>query len=195
MRVPAALLALSAAVACGRDPDRVAAAIRRDLARDLGVAIARVTCRGPQCEAVTAAGLRIPVTVTSRRPLAWETVDLIDPAPIAAEVRAALVSVGAAQAIDCGALRLASAGGDRVECALAGGGVALVEVAADGTLDVELALTAAIAATRRAPPDDAALERQSRALDTDEAEGEEPDGDGADTIDAGVDAVTPTSGG
>ncbi len=194
MRVLAATLALIAMAACGRGEDRVATAIRRDLARELGEPIREVRCRGAACEAETAAGLRIAVTLTGRAPVAWETVDLLDPRPIAAEVHAALASVGAEQGVDCGPLRLAGAAGDHLECALAGGGAAFVEVATDGAIDVELAMTAAIADARRAPADPADLERQSRALDTDEAEGEEPDGDDAPP-DAGVDAPAPTTGG
>lgn len=194
MRVPAAALALIATAACGRSEDRVAASIGRDLARALGEPIRRVRCHAAACEAETAAGLRIAVTLTGRSPVAWETVDLLDPRPVAAEVHAALASVGAEQAVDCGPLRLAGAGGDRIECALGGGGAAFVEVGADGAIDVELAMTAAIADARRAPVDPADLERQSRALDSDEAEGAEPDGDD-DQTDAGVDAPTPTTGG
>lgn len=192
MRAPAATLALIVAAACGRSEDRVAAAIRRDLGRDLGVPVREVRCHGARCEAVTADGLRIAVALTDA---GWETVDLLDPRPIAAEVHAALASVGADQAVDCGPPRLATPGGDRVTCALGGGGAAFVDVAADGGLEVELALTAAIAEVRQAPGDPAALERQSRALDTDEAEGAEPDDDGDGIADAGVDAVLPTSGG
>lgn len=195
MRAPTATIALVAALACGRGEDRVAAAIRRDLARELGEPIRTVRCQATACEAVTAAGLRIAIARTGRAPVTWTTVDLLDPRPIAAEVHAALASVGSDQAVDCGPLRLASADGDHLACALGGGGAAFVDVAADGAVAVELAMTAAIAEARRAAVDPAELERQSRALDTDEAEGAEPDGEADAAVDAGVDTGPPTTGG
>lgn len=197
MRARSGLAAMLVAAACGHG-DRTADQIRAALARELGEPVRTVRCHRDRCEAVTAAGLTVPITLTAGAPRTWTTAPLIDPRPVAAEVQAALASVGAAQAVDCGGLRLADEGAARIECALGGGGAAFATVGVDGAVDVELALTAAVAAARRDPVDPATLEQASRALDTDEAEGSEDEADDADAgvgDDGGVDAILPGPGG
>ncbi|MBK9030948.1 MAG: hypothetical protein IPL61_06340 [Myxococcales bacterium] len=196
------LATLAVTVACGGGGaagDPVAEAIRRDLERSLGQPLASVRCHAGACVATTAAGLAVPVAVTGTAPVTWTTAELLDPAPIAAEVHAALRTLDADGSVDCGPLRLAADVGPVVECALADGGVAFVRIEADGTLDVELALTATIAAERRAGAADDELERTSRALDSDEAEGDDDDTDAGPAddggLDAGLDAAGPGPGG
>ena len=115
------IAAVVVAAACGRAPDPLAESIRRELTSTLGQPIRSVRCQPGACVATTATGLAIPITVTGTAPATWTTAQLIDPAPIAAEVHAALTSIGADQGVDCGALRLADDAGPRVECGLAGG--------------------------------------------------------------------------
>lgn len=181
---PASAAIALAALACGSDraPDPRARAMATAITAELGVAVA-VRCEATACAATTAAGLVIPIELAADG--GWHTAELFDPRALTPAVAAALVDVGADQAVDCGPLRLAADGPAR--CDLAGGGVALVTVGADGELDVELALTPAIAAVRLAAPDEAALSAASTALDRPDEPGPDDDDDGeAETLDAGL---------
>ena len=171
-----AALAIGALGGCAEGRSRTDAIADR-LTAELGVATA-VTCRAATCTATTAGGLVIPVAVAADG--SWQTAPLVEPAPLEAAIAAALAELGAAQPVDCGRRRVDD--GRPIACALGGGGLALVALGPDGELDLELAVTPAIAAARRAPVDDAALTAASRALDRDD--GDERDDDGASDDDA-----------
>ena len=112
------------------------------------------------------------------REVTWETEEVVLTAPLAAHVAGQLAELGLAAQVDCGApLQVAPVDG-RLTCRIDGGGAAWVRLGADGTIDVEVALTPAVVAERTALPDEDALERRSRALDSDEAEGADKDGAG-----------------
>ena len=179
--------ALAIGAACGSARDRTATAIADQLSRELGVPTV-VSCDRDRCVATTAIGLRIPITLTGDAAGTWHTAPLFEPAPIAAEVHARLQALGVDQPVDCGPLRLADDA--PIRCQLGAGGLALATIADDGTVEIELALTAAIANARTVDYDPTDLEARSLALDTDEAEGADPADD--DERDDGADAgVTP----
>jgi len=174
-RLAGALLALAA---CGGGGDPVARAIGAAVERELGVRPRAVRCARQACTITLPDGAAVEVGIErGDRTVTWRSAELIDPRPIVARVTGELDALGAAQAVDCGALRVAPDGPAVVECRLGGGGTAWATVDAGGAIDVEIAMTAAIAAERRAGPGDDALEALSRALDTDDAEGVESDDD------------------
>ncbi|MEZ4404837.1 MAG: hypothetical protein R3B06_32915 [Kofleriaceae bacterium] len=184
--------AIAACGGGGRDP--LPGSIRQTLGQELGVAITSVHCGGAACTATTADGLAIPITVTPGEPPTWAAAEVIDPRVLAAEAVEVAATVGLTGPADCGPLRLAAQVDAPIECALPGGAAAFVTVAADGGLAVELAITAEIAAARRGPIDQAALDRASLALDTPDDQAD----DGDDDLDAGVvhgDAGRPGPGG
>lgn len=166
-----AALAIGALGGCAEGRSRTDAIALR-LTAELGVATA-VTCRGATCTATTAGGLVIPLAIAADG--SWQTAPLVEPAALEAAIAAALADLGAAQPVDCGRRRVDD--GRPIACALGGGGVALVTLGPDGELDLELAVTSAIAAARTAPADDAALTAASRALDS--VDGDDLDDDGA----------------
>lgn len=193
-----ALPALVAAACGGGDRDELPGTIGAALARELGEPITTVRCSDRVCVATTARGVPIGIVVSATRPATWTTEELIDPRPIRGEVEAALATIGITTTVDCGPARPAAAVGARLTCALGTGGAALVAIADDGALDVELAVTAAIAAARQEGPDDDTLEQASLALDTDDAEGtdeEPPELDAGVAMDGGVDAGVRGAGG
>ena len=182
-------VALVIAAGCGSSGDPVARSIAATFERELGVAPRTVRCQRAACTIVLADGAAVAVTV--RADGGWDTEEILDPRPIAAAIEAALADLGAPQRADCGRLRVAPAPPVTVTCRLDGGGVAWASLGPDDAIDLELAVTAAIAEARGTGPGDAALEARSRALDTDEAEGPigEPASD--DEPDAGLDPPAP----
>lgn len=172
--MPAALVALAAGGAgCGGDRgDPVARAIADTFARELGQR-PRVTCRATTCTATLPDGAAIPIT---RDGATWESPELLDGRAVAARVVDELAALGLTDTADCGPVLVAPPVPTALTCTLGGGGTAWVTVDAVGDLALDVALTAAEAAARTEGADDAALERASRALDTEEAEGNPEDG-------------------
>ena len=171
MIVRAAWLAL-ALVACGdpgapvtTGPSALEQAIARDLsARLAGAVTARCTTFASIpliCRARLPDGGELRIRIAgSRGAWAWRVEDRIDTAPIQAYVQGVLGDLGVAQTASCPPLSRER----RIACALTGGGVAFVEVAASGRLSLELELDPAAAAARVAPAADRDLARLSRAL-------------------------------
>ena len=106
-----------------------------------------------KCEAHLYDGTKLPLEVKSERD-AWEwrvAGIVVDTQPIATHVTAMLADLKQSRAVNCGARIQVVQAGERVSCMLAGGGMAFVRVAADGSTSVELALEKASAAARMEP--------------------------------------------
>lgn len=174
MRARRAAGIILALAACSAGSDPVARSIGAAVERELGVRPRSVTCRRDTCTVILPAGDALEVAVGRDR--AWTSAELIDPRPVVDRITADLASLGVPQAVDCGALRLAAEVPTTIECRLGGGGAAWATIDADGGIDVELALTAAIAEARRAGPGDDALEALSRALDPGDTD-DDPEGE------------------
>lgn len=115
----------------------------------------------------------------------WIDGTVVATAPIAAHVRALLDELGVAQEVRCGPSAKVIAPGERIECALGGGGKAFAMVGADGDTAIELALDPAAAAARSEPALD--LEKRSRALAANEDDEDEvPVDGGVAAAEAGV---------
>ena len=127
------------------------------------------------CTATLAEGAKLPIRVREvGKQVRWQVDGLVVMArPIEDYVRGVLEDLGAAQTVDCGARIHHVPPGDRVICALAGGGKAFATIAPDGSFALELALDPAAAAARTDAVKD--LEARSKALqhteDADEDEG------------------------
>lgn len=187
--VPIVTLALAA---CGRGRDPVERAIELTLARELGVPVQAVRCRRAGCTAHLAGGVALPIERRGDRTVAWETPSLLDPRVVAARVEGELAALGVTDTADCGDLLIAPPAPTGIPCRLGGGGTAWASIDGDGAIELEIAVTAAIAAARQTGPGDPALDRRSRALDSDEAQGIAEDSDDRDagTDDAGTDDAT-----
>jgi|GEM_PF-2880959 len=191
--VPAGALLL--ALACSSHSDPIAHSIATTFEQELGVKPRTVRCGRTDCTLTLPDGTDVAVKVDGKRAVTWETAELLDLRAVAAGIASELDDLGAPQTVDCGALQLAPAAPVTIECRLGGGGAAWATVDATGGVDLELAITAAIAGERRAGPGDAVLEAQSRALDSDEAEGRsadpttDDDDDDRRASDAGVDSA------
>ncbi len=141
-------------------PDRLAAAVKDGLARELGVVPSRVVCGPGRCDAEVG-GLMLAVTVTGDRELSWEAEEVIATAPLVAHVAAHLDDLGIVARVDCGPALVRAVADARLTCSIEGGGQAWVRIAADGAVDVEVALTAAEVAERSGPSSEIDLERAS----------------------------------
>ncbi|HEY5933702.1 MAG TPA: hypothetical protein VIU61_03685 [Kofleriaceae bacterium] len=97
-------------------------------------------------------------------------------APIESYLREAVRELGAAQDVRCAPkVRIVTAG-DRIECQLAGGGIAFATIAADGSFTIELALDHATGSARSLELSERELTEASRALEIDAgAEAPEPE--------------------
>src|SRR5439155_25911510 len=128
-----------------------------------------VSCAIATCRAELA-GLALPIRVAADGSAwAWN-VDgrVVDTAPIAAYVDGMLADLHVKQTASCGAKVVYLPRGERLACALSGGGRAFVDVAPGGALAVELALDRAAAAARgepSTPERDRELDKMSRALE------------------------------
>ncbi|HVV83343.1 MAG TPA: hypothetical protein VHE35_09700 [Kofleriaceae bacterium] len=194
-----AAVGLGGAAGCRRHrgEDPVVSSVRAGIAAQLGMAPSRVACTRDRCE-VEVGGTRLGVAVRGGRDATWQSDEVVLAAPLVDHVRAELAALGVDAAVDCGAAVQPVPADGRLTCKVGDAGAAWVRLGTDGAVDVDVALTAAEVAARTAPVDDEALERLSRALDSDEAEGSEgaegqgddPDDDGDDARDdAGVDAA------
>lgn len=192
----ACALALVTLAACGsgRGSDPVAKDVRAGVEAQLGVAPAGIRCTKERCE-VDLGSARIAVGLAGDREVAWQTDEVVLAAPLAALVGEELADLGVAAAVDCGPPVQPVPADGRMTCHVDGGGLAWLRLGDAGQVDVEVALTAEAVAARTGDADDEALERMSRALDSDEAEGEDdpdgPDDAGDGGRDAGIDAPAP----
>lgn len=167
------LVVSGAGAACGGDRggDPVARAVADGLRRQLGVQVERVRCTRERCDVVLAGGVTMAVRVTGERDVTWEADEQVRTEVIAAYVRTELVQLGIDAPVDCGpALVAITPDAARVTCRF-GDGTAWVDLLPDGGLSLEVAVGAEAVRARTEEGDVDELERRSRALDTDEAEG------------------------
>jgi hypothetical protein len=123
------------------------------------------------CHASLADGTQLPIAIAGKT---WHLAGrVVETAPIAAYVQGVLADLGRSERATCGPAVQRVAPGQRIACALSGGGAAFVEIASNGALAVELALDRAAAAARTSGEPERELLRRSRALDRGDA-AEEP---------------------
>lgn len=142
------------------------------------------------CSAKLADGTALPIVVDGDGDAdgwTWR-VDgvVVESAPVVTYVQDALARLGVAQGVSCGPPLQVVPAGDRIACSLSGGGAAFVQVAADGSTSLELALDPGGAAARSeavTPDREAALLDLSRALEVVRGES---DGEEEVSLDGGV---------
>jgi hypothetical protein len=179
----------------GSEPRRrspLETAIARDLTQRLHAPVTAsctlIAGMASKCEASLADGTKIPIEVKSdKKDWAWRVDGIVVEAiPIRDYVAAALGDLHIDQHVDCSpAVHVVEAGG-RIACKLSGGGIAFVQIAADGTASLELALDAEAATARNepvTPEKDRELFDLSKSLEAREGES---DGEEAVPSDAGV---------
>lgn len=175
MRRVVVVASVLAAVAACRDDrgggDPVARAVADGLRRQLGLKVERVRCTRELCDVVLAGNVTMSVRVSGDRDVTWEADEQVRTAVIAAYVRTEIVQLGIDSPVDCGpALVAAAADVSRITCRF-GGGTAWVDLLPDGGLALEVAVGDEAVRARTEEVDIDELDKQSRALDTDEAEG------------------------
>jgi hypothetical protein len=133
------------------------AAIGRDLTAQFGVSVtascAVMIGMTARCEAQLADGTKLPIAVNSeKREWAWR-VDgvVVEQAALTDFVSAALAEVRVDQKADCRPAVHVVQPGARTTCKLSGGGLAFVQITADGAARLELELDPASAAARGEP--------------------------------------------
>lgn len=141
-----------------------------------------------KCEASLADGTNIPIEVKSeKQDWVWRVDGIVVEATSIEEyVAGALADLKLEQRVECSPAIHVVAAGDRVACKLSGNGVAFVQIAADGTGSLELALDAEAAAARSepvTPEKDREMFELSKSLEAREGES---DGEEAVPSDAGV---------
>jgi hypothetical protein len=171
----------------------VETSIARDLTSRFGTPVT-VTCTtvvgAPvACTATLADKTTMPIAIenASKSEWAWR-IDgrVIDGRAIATYVEGELAVLKIGETVTCGPPVQVVRADERVSCTLSGGGAAFVQVAADGSTTLELALDKASAAARAelvTPDRDRELTDQSKRLE--DLEGES-DGEEAVAIDGGV---------
>jgi hypothetical protein len=155
------IVGLLAVVACrdhhadvGAKKTPLETAITRDLTQRFGVQVsascAAFVGMNAQCEASLADGTKLPIAVTSEgREWAWRVDGLVvERAALTEFVAGALAELHVDQKVDCTPAVHVVQPGERTTCKLSGGGLAFVQIAADGNARLELALDAAAAAAR-----------------------------------------------
>jgi hypothetical protein len=138
------------------------------------------------CEAHLADRTRLPLAITSDGDgWLWRVAGrVIEVRPLAAHVDAELAELGLPYTATCGdGLQVVAAGG-RISCKLSNGGAAYLDILADGTTSLELALDPDSARARGepvTPEQESDLERRSRALErlAGESDGEDEVGGAA----------------
>lgn len=176
------VVAQSAACRGEQGGDPVARAVADGLRKQLGVKVESVRCTRDRCDVVLAGNVTMTVRVNGERDVTWEADEQVRTAAISAYVRTELMQIGIDSAVDCGpALVAAAPEVSRITCRF-DDGTAWVDLLPDGGIALEVAVGAEAVRARTEAVDVDQLERQSLALDTDEAEGVASDDGG----DAGV---------
>jgi hypothetical protein len=186
----AVAFAVTAALGCrgDRGGDPVARAVADGLKKQLGVKVKSVRCTRERCDVVLAGGETMGVRVHGERDVTWEADEQVRTAAIAAYVRTELTQLGIDAPVDCGPpLVAATPDVMRVTCHF-GASEAWVDLLPDGGLSLEVVVGAEALRARTEAVDVDELEKQSRALDTDEAEGVDEESPDAGT-DGGFDAA------
>jgi hypothetical protein len=163
-------------------------AIARDLTARFGTPVT-VICTAGACTATLADKTTMPIVVDSASAGEWGwRIDgrVIEGKAIATYVEGVLAALKIRESVTCGPPHQIVRPGERVSCTLSGGGAAFVQVAADGSTTLELALDKESAAARAelvTPDRDRELTIQSKRLE--DLEGES-DGEEAVATDGGV---------
>jgi hypothetical protein len=129
-------------------------AIERDLTARFVVPVkadcAEVVGMNARCEASLDDGTKLPIVVTSEgKEWAWRVRGVVvEKAALTEFVAAALADLHVDQKVDCTPAVHVVQPGERTTCKLSGGGLAFVQIAADGNARLELDLDAASAAAR-----------------------------------------------
>jgi hypothetical protein len=172
----------------------VEARLRLAVGAAVGLQVDRVTCAGPATCTAVVDGVALPISVRDAgAELAWEIAGLVVRGEaLRVEVDRALNDLGLAARVDCGPRALVVPAGGRVTCTIHaviragqvvyGEARALARIAPDGTAAIELVLGGTAIAARTTPVSVAALDERSRALDRDDAEGD--DGEAVDAVPA-----------
>jgi hypothetical protein len=155
---------LLALVACGDRRADVGAkkspleiAIAHDLTARFGVTVnadcAVLVGMNAQCEASLADGTKLPISVKGERgDWVWHVSGVVVEQPALTEfVAAALAEIHVDQKVDCTPAVHVVQPGERTTCKLSGGGLAFVQIAADGNAKLELELDAQAARARGEP--------------------------------------------
>ncbi len=157
--------------ACGRSapepaqPSPLETAIARELTARSGAPVT-VSCLPTSCRAELADHTVLPIRVgADGSGWSWQVDGLVvDTALIVSYIDAMLADLHVHQTVSCGGKLRLVAPGERLGCALSGGGTAFVDVAQGGPIQVELALGSAAAAARSQPTPAEQLDKMSRAL-------------------------------
>lgn len=167
-------------------PSEMETAIARDLTARFGTSVtARCLLAGAvpvKCSAKLGDGTALPIAIENASKTEWGwRVDgrVIETKAIAAYVQEGLADVHVTETASCGAPIQVIKPGERIVCKLSGGGAAFVDIAADGSTSLELALDSVSAAARMelvTPDSERELTKQSKALEplAGESDGEGP---------------------
>jgi hypothetical protein len=120
----------------------------------------------PSCDARLGDGATVPIVVDPDRDGGWQwrvNGFIVDQSALTEYIAGALAELHVDQKIDCTPSVHVVESGERTTCRLSGGGLAFVQIAADGNARLELELTAAGAAARGEP---VSLEREHELLKT-----------------------------
>ena len=120
----------------------------------------------PHCDAQLGDGAKVPIAVDPDRDGGWQwRVDgfIVEQSALSAYIAGALAELHVDQKVDCTPSVHVVESGERTTCKLSGGGLAFVQIAADGNARLELELTPAGAAARGEP---VSLEREHELLKT-----------------------------
>lgn len=154
----------------------------------LGVAPRSVRCDGAACSAELAGGQSVPLALEPRADgVHWRLgAVLVSTAPLERYLAGELAALGLEATPRCGASFVVLSAPRRLRCELGAHGVAWVDLRADGSYALEVALGAAVAERERGPAT-SELDARSRQLDRDDEADEaaeiEEEGDGGEVRD------------
>jgi hypothetical protein len=169
--------------------------IARDLTERLNVPVSAsctlIAGMASKCEASLGDGTKIPIEVKSdKKDWVWRVAGIVvEEQEIASHVKSALGDLHIDQRVDCAPHVHVVAPGDRIACKLSGGGLAFLQIAADGSASLELALDPAAATARGelvTPDKERQLFEVSKSL-----EAREGQSDGEDEVPADAGTVAP----
>lgn len=195
-----AFVAFSLGWACGRGPGE-SAPLEREVAAQLaaqGVAPRVVRCEGSACRAELAPGQWVPLLLETRADgVHWRLgAVVVATAPLERYLAGELAALGLGATPRCGAPYVVLSAPRRTRCELAPHGVAWVDLRADGSYAIEVALGAAVAARQAGPPV-SELEQRSRQLERgdDGSDGDYEDGSQSHVDGGGEAGAARASGG
>lgn len=128
--------------------------IARDLTERLHISVSAsctlIAGMASKCEASLQDGTKIPIEVKSdKKDWAWRVAGIaVEQSELESYVKTALGDLHVDQRVDCSPAVHVVTAGDRIACKLSGGGLAFLQIAADGNASLELALDPAAAAAR-----------------------------------------------